>query len=243
MTDTSPTLAPPSLSSRGRAAIELAAGATIAFGSKALLDPYIWKFSGPVSLLIVLTVATIYLHRRGETWSQLGLRNPGGWKSWLLVLPQVLLGVAVIIGTGALTAYGGEALGLWSTDAPPAGVEARWGDIQGNLPVYLLWLFLAWVSAGFGEELFFRAYMVSRAERIVKGLPLALFMAILIPAAIFGFAHFYYQGMRGLFTTGMIGLSIGALYLLYKRNLWPLIIAHGLVDTLGFTAMYLGADW
>ena len=236
------TASPASPAARTRAAAELAAGAVIAFGSKALLDPFIWKFSGPVSLLIVLTLATLYFRHRGETWSELGLRKPARLKSWLLIPPQILLGVAVIIGTGAGAALGGDALGLWSTDAVPDGVEARWGDIVGNLPVYLLWLTLAWVSAGFGEELFFRAFMISRAERIVAGAPAALFLAILIPAAIFGFAHFYYQGLRGLVVTGLIGLAIGALYLVYKRNLWPLIIAHALVDTLGFTAMYLDLD-
>lgn len=229
--------------SRLRAAIELTAGVTIAFGTKAILDPYIWKFSGPISLAVVLTVATLYLHSRGETWAQLGLRNPGGWKSWALLLPQILLGVVVILGVGAGTALLGDALGLWQAGALPDGAEDRWGDIRGNLPVYLLWLVLAWVSAGFGEELFFRGFMVSRAERVTKGLPFALFLAVLIPAAIFGIAHFYYQGLRGLIVTGLIGLSLGTLYLLYKRNLWPLIVAHGLVDTLGFTALYLDADW
>jgi len=229
--------------SRLRAAIELTAGVTIAFGTKAILDPYIWKFSGPISLAVVLTVATLYLHSRGETWAQLGLRNPGRWKSWALLLPQIVLGVVVILGVGAGTAFLGDTLGLWQTGALPHGVEDRWGNISGNLPVYLLWLALAWVSAGFGEELFFRGFMVSRAERVTKGLPFALCLAVLIPAAIFGIAHFYYQGLRGLIVTGLIGLSLGTLYLLYKRNLWPLIVAHGLVDTLGFTALYLDADW
>ncbi|WP_300555102.1 CPBP family intramembrane glutamic endopeptidase [Maricaulis sp.] len=229
--------------SRLRAAIELTAGVTIAFGTKALLDPYIWKFSGPISLAVVLTLATLYLHSRGETWAQLGLRNPGRWKSWALLLPQIVLGVVVILGVGAGTAFLGDTLGLWQTGALPDGVEDRWGNIRGNLPVYLLWLALAWISAGFGEELFFRGFMVSRAERVTKGLPFALFLAVLIPAAIFGIAHFYYQGLRGLIVTGLIGLSLGTLYLLYKRNLWPLIVAHGLVDTLGFTALYLDADW
>ena len=35
---------------------------------------------------------------------------------------------------------------------------------------------------------------------------------------------------------------VGTLYLLYKRNLWPLILAHGAVDSLAFTAMYLDLD-
>jgi membrane protease YdiL (CAAX protease family) len=230
--------------SRLRALIELSAGVGIAFGTKALLDPYIWKLSGPVSLLIVLSLATLYLHHRGETWSGLGLRRPPGWKSWALILPQAALGIVAILGTGIATAQLGDAMGLWTIGEEMEGVDARWGDIQGNLPVYLLWLVLAWVSAGFGEELFFRGYLVSRAEGVFRGLfPGAIVLVVLVPALIFGTGHAYYQGFRGLVVTGMIGLALGVLYLLYKRNLWPLIIAHGAVDTLAFTAMYLDADW
>lgn len=235
MTDTSP--------SRSRAALELLAAITIAFGSKAILDPFIWKFSGPLSLLIVLSVATVYLHHRGETWSGLGMARPRGWKSSLLVLPQTLLAIVAILGSGVATAYLGDAAGLWSTDTLPEGVEARWGNIAGNLPVYLMWLAIVWTSAAFGEEMFFRAVLVSRVERIFAGIPMRAVLSVLIPALIFGFAHMYYQGVRGLVVTGTIALALGTLYLLYKRNLWPLILAHGLVDTLAMTALYLEADW
>lgn len=229
--------------SRTRAALELLAAPVIAFGSKAMLDPFIWKFSGPVSLLIVLTVATLYMRHRGESWAQLGLRSPGGWKSKLLVLPQTLLAIISILGTGVLIATLGDTLGLWDTSVVPEGVEARWGNIQGNLPVYLMWMAIVWTSAAFGEEMFFRAVLITRAERAFRGLPFAPGLAVLTAALIFGTGHFYYQGMRGLIVTGMIGVALGLLYLVYKRNLWPLILAHGLVDSLAMTALYLDADW
>ena len=44
--------------------------------------------------------------------------------------------------------------------------------------------------------------------------------------------------MRGLVMTGAIGFSLGLLFLLYRKNLWPLIIGHALVDSLVFTATY-----
>jgi len=235
MTDTSP--------SRTRAALELLAAPVIAFGSKAMLDPFIWKFSGPVSLLIVLTVATLYMRHRGESWAQLGLRSPGGWKSKLLVLPQTLLAVVAIIATGGLIATLGDALGFWDTSVLPAGVEARWGNIKGNLPVYLMWMAIVWTSAAFGEEMFFRAFLITRAERAFSGIPFAPVLAVLVAALIFGTGHFYYQGLRGLIVTGMIGVALGLLYLGYKRTLWPLILAHGLVDSLAMTGLYLDADW
>ncbi|MGV6819170.1 MAG: CPBP family intramembrane glutamic endopeptidase [Parvularcula sp.] len=71
--------------------------------------------------------------------------------------------------------------------------------------------------------------------------PLEAVAAIVTAGIIFGYGHFYYQGLGGWITTGMIGIAIGFLFLLYKRNLWPLIIAHAFVDSLGMTSMYL--EW
>jgi membrane protease YdiL (CAAX protease family) len=35
-------------------------------------------------------------------------------------------------------------------------------------------------------------------------------------------------------------LVSGILYLLFKRNLWPLTLSHGLVNTIGLTLIYTG---
>jgi CAAX protease family protein len=211
-------------------------------GSKLVFDQIVWKYAGPLSLLCTFSAIALFTARNKENWSGFGLVGLSGWKSWALLLPQAMLGFVAIIGIGAGTAFAGDALGLWSTDAVPDGVEDRWGDIVGNLPVYLGWLAIAWISAGFGEEVFFRGYMINRMEALLPHAKWALALAVLIPAVGFGVAHMYYQGFRGLVVTGLIGLMIGTLYIAYKRNIWPLIIAHGAVDTLGFTAMFLDLD-
>lgn len=38
--------------------------------------------------------------------------------------------------------------------------------------------------------------------------------------------------------TGAIGLMLGYLYIHYQRNLWPLIAAHGIIDSISFTVIY-----
>lgn len=48
--------------------------------------------------------------------------------------------------------------------------------------------------------------------------------------------------MRGAIVTCGIGLAFGAMFLLFKRNLWPLIFLHGVIDTLTFTALFLDAE-
>tara|TARA_R110002124_G_scaffold234173_2_gene399558 strand:+ start:4345 stop:5055 length:711 start_codon:yes stop_codon:yes gene_type:complete len=235
MTDTNPP-------SRVRSLIELGCVVAFALISKLILDQYIWKFSGPVSLALTLVLFSIWMQRRGETWSAIGLRPLPGLKAKLLILPQALLGVVAILATGVLTGLAGDALGLWSVAEQPAGVAERWGDVRGNLPVYLLWVTLSWVSGGFAEEMFFRGVLITWAARVFGGKGAALVLAVLFAGFVFGYGHFYYQGLRGWVSTGMIGVALGVLYLVYKRNLWPLIIAHGLVDTLVFTAHYADLD-
>lgn len=232
-------LAPPS---RIRSLIELACVLAFALISKLILDQYIWKFAGPVSLAITLTLLTIYMQHRGEHWSTMGLRALPGVKAKLLVLPQALLAVVGILAAGVLTGLAGDALGWWSMDTEPAGVTERWGDVRGNLPVYLLWVALSWLSGGFAEEMFFRGFLITWAARVLGGNGTAFILAVLFAGFVFGYGHFYYQGLRGWVTTGMIGIVLGLLFLAYRRNLWPLVLAHGLVDTLVFTAHYADLD-
>ena len=225
-----------------RAAVEFFGFIGLAFLSKLALDPFIWKFSGPVSLIGTLAILTIYLRSRGESWGQLGFVRLRGLRSWSLLIPQALLAVAGIVALGAAVFLLGELLQIGFIQQRPEGVEERWGDVRGNLPVFLMWLGIVWTSAAFGEEMFFRGFLIDRASKIFVNVRFGALLAILLPAFIFGVGHMYYQGVRGLITTGLIGLWLGALFLGYKRNLWPLVLAHGLIDSLTFTAEYLDLD-
>ena len=251
MTDTSPTAAttpdqatplPARNSSRFGVLAELALVIAVMVGSKLIFDRIVWTYAGPLSLLCTFTLLLVITRLRRESWSNFGLVKLRRWWSWPLIIPQALLGFAAIGLIGAGTAFLGDALGFWSTDTIPEGVEARFGNVVGNLPVYLGWIALSWISAGFGEEVFFRGYMINRAGKFFPKAWWGTAFAVLLPAIGFGIVHMYYQGLRGLVVTGMIGLALGTLYILYKRNIWPLVIAHGAFDTLTFTAFYLDLD-
>ena len=224
------------------ALVEVMAVVAIAFLSKAALDSFTWRFSGPVSLIALLILLTLYLRRRGIHWSGMGLRAVPGIRSRLLMVPQTLLAIVAIMATGVGTQLAGRALGLDFMSEGQGGVEDRWGDVAGNVPVYLMWLGIGIVSGGLAEEMFFRGYLITRLQTAFKGLRLAPVLAVFIPGLIFGYGHYYYQGLGGLITTGMIGIVLGVLFLLYKRNLWPLIIAHACVDSLAITAMFMQWD-
>ena len=64
-------------------------------------------------------------------------------------------------------------------------------------------------------------------------------LALLVPlgwgTAAFG-EELIYRGLNA----AAIGLVSGGVYLANGRKLWPLIIAHGLVDSVGLTVLCLG---
>lgn len=80
--------------------------------------------------------------------------------------------------------------------------------------------------------------MTQLLSALGKG-PAGLGAAVAIQAVLFGVAHAY-LGFRGILTAGCVGLIYGALYLCNGRNLAPLVLAHGLTDSLSLLAIYLG---
>lgn len=228
----------------GRMGLLLEVGFLLAVlvGTKLIFDQIVWRYAGPISLGITLAVLAMIMAWRGESRATLGLIRLKRWWSAPLILPQAILGVIAILAAGTGVAFAGDFLGFWSLEGDQEGIDARFGDIVGNLPVYLGWLALTWTSAAIGEEVFFRGYLINRIGRILPDARWGQVLSVMIPAFIFGMVHVYYQGIPGLIQTGLIGAALGTLYLVYKRNLWPLILAHGAVNTLSFTTLYLGLD-
>lgn len=218
--------------------LEVLAFAALAFGSRLAFAQIAWAYSGPMSLLFTLIVLTLYMRARGVTWRDMGLVRLPGWKAKALVIPKAIVPFALFAAAVSLVLFAGEPMGLTRTDT--GGVEARWGSVEGNLPMLLLWLAIVWTSAAFGEEMFFRGFMVTRLADGLAGVPGRLAIAVILPALIFGYGHYYYQGLFGLVMTGLIGLAFGIAFLLLRRNLWPLVLIHGVIDTLNFVALYRG---
>lgn len=223
-------------------AAEVAAFVGFALLSKYLMSLFFWRYAGPASLLLTLAILTLYLHARGLGWRAMGLIALPSWKARLMVLPQAALTLVAFAVAVGLTAVAGPAVGLEFMTEVPGGVEARWGAVAGSVPHYLLWLILVWTAAAFGEEMFFRGYLITRLQTLFVGAEWGTVLVVVLPALIFGYGHFYYQGWRGAVVTGAIGLAFGAMFLLFKRNLWPLILLHGVIDTLTFTAIFMRWD-
>ena len=94
-----------------------------------------------------------------------------------------------------------------------------------------------WIQAGFGEELVFRGFLLTRLELLLGAGFTATMIAVAGQAMLFGAGH-WYLGPRGITTATLLGLMLGVVCVCDGRNLVPLIGAHGLADSLSLIAIY-----
>lgn len=219
--------------------VEVESFVGFALMSKYLLSLVFWRYAGPVSLLLTLAVLTAYMQACGVGWSAMGLRRLPGLRAKLMVFPQALLVLVAFAAVVAITTIGGPAIGLDFMRELSSGVDDRWGAVAGSVPHFLLWLAIVWTAAAFGEEMFFRGYLITRLHAAFGEGWAGAIGAVVMAALIFGYGHYYYQGLRGAVVTFGIGLAFGGMFLVLKRNLWPLILLHGVIDTLTFTAIFM----
>ncbi len=184
---------------------------------------------GPIlAVCLPLSVATAVLWFRGETWRELRLFRRLPWKQLMLWI-AVALGVTYLLGNFVVTPL------LKQMGVAPTDVSALSFLIHGSLPNYLLFLIpVSWGSAAFGEELLVRGYLLHRLESLSN-----TWVAVVAQAAIFALAHLY-QGWMGVINIFVLALIFGVVFIRCGRSLWPLIIAHGLIDTIAITLIYIG---
>lgn len=187
-------------------------------------------YAGQASMLIGLIAATLVLRHNGETWYDLGLRFPTSWGGFA---KGAVLTVLILIGVSAANWVLLTTLPLLLGEA----AERTFFEVS-DLTTYLTFMGLVWTTNAFGEEMLFRGFLMSRLSAMMGGTRFAWIVAAFAQAIIFGIGHAY-QGIGGIVTTGVIGLVFGLFYLVGRRNLLPLIVAHGIINTFGITAIYL----
>lgn len=153
-------------------------------------------------------------------WRGIGLdrRQPARDLVWGIVIALVILGPA--LGFYLLA----RSLGL-STTIVMADLAEHWWTI----PMYCLSAF----QSGFLEEVLMIGYLTARWRqagwhRVV---------AIVVNALIRGSYHLY-QGFGGFISNMVFGFLLGWFYQ-KTRRLWPLIIAHTVIDVVAFVGYSL----
>jgi len=172
------------------------------------------------------------LKREDISWHDLGFKMPDN------IGKSVLFGIGAMISSFVIIAVvisGIRAAGL------PVPDTTLFGFLEGNTAIYIPFMILVvWGSAAIGEELLARGFLLNRLEIVFKNAQKPWLLAAAAQAVLFGLAHFY-QGPSGIIITGIVGFVLALAYQFTGRNLVAPIIAHGLIDTVSITSIYLGA--
>ena len=159
-----------------------------------------------------------------------GIRPAGIGLGRLRFRPDVLggAGLAALIGLPGLLLYvAGRALGL-NAEVEAAGLHSSWWRI----PV----LVLAAFANGFAEEVVVVGYLITR----LRQLGLTERQALALSSGLRGLYHLY-QGFAAGLGNVVMGVVFGYVWARTGR-LWPLVIAHGLIDTVAFVGYLLVSD-
>jgi membrane protease YdiL (CAAX protease family) len=177
-----------------------------------------------------LLVAWLWLRSDRALADAFNLARPPSWRGALAMAAGATVAIVIVLLAGSVLT---SAAGL---EAPnTSGVM----ELVRQSPLELLvWIaIVAWGSAAFGEELLWRGFLMDRLARL-PGLSGRTAAVLVIQAVLFGLPHLY-QGWSGVIVTGTVGLILGWMRIRTRGNLWPLIIAHGLVDTIMLSAGYV----
>lgn len=180
--------------------------------------------------VVVIAGVHALLRWRGEGWRALGLVPPR-----LVDLPRALGALLLVFAVNAGLA------GVVQLLAPEllAGHQQRLGGVAqvmaAGVPMAAVAAVMLFV--GFYEEVLARGWLLGRSRRLLPG----RWPPVLLSSVLFGLGHGY-QGAFGVAQTAVIGVVLALLFLRW-RTLWPLILAHGLLNTIAiatFRAMAAG---
>ena len=233
-------------SHRLRYAIELALMLALVFGAARLAEAgaALAHVDLPVMPLLRRTYVTfaailavlVYLRLRGERLAAIGLVAPK--RPWVLVGRGVLLFLVLLVFSSVVRPLIDPVVAQL-TGTSKTLAEQYFAPVRGNLGMLLYLIPFGWLFGGFGEEIFYRGVVMTRFAQVLGEGRAAWIAALLLQAIPFAIGHSY-QGPVGMVATYVTAVITGAGTLMWGRNLWPAIIAHGLLDTFGFMALYAG---
>ena len=178
---------------------------------------------GLVSKVPAFLIAWLLLRLRGDSLASIGLKPP---RSWARALMLGLLVAASVFAAVFVSEKLGYRRNLTAFNA-----------LQGNLELTLYEVCYVLIGAGFYEEFMFRGFLMQGLAMLFGAGRGAWIVACVVQGALFGIAHAY-QNSLGIAITGTLGVLMGLLVLASGRNLWPVIIGHGLFDASRFVLFY-----
>jgi membrane protease YdiL (CAAX protease family) len=173
----------------------------------------LWILGGVVVEWSFVIVVWFVLRTRKSSFKDLGVWRLGTWPAWVLALLFAALSIASNLRF-----------------LPHMHIPISYAFLPPGF--HLVAALLMGTTAGFCEEVLFRAFLMTEFARAGYGKT----MQVLIPGLAFGLSHagFLNQGFLpwlGIaLPVAVIGMVWGIAYLLGRRSLVPTVVAHFLND-------------
>lgn len=173
----------------------------------------LWVSHGMIVEWGLVAVVWLALRKRGSSFQDLGTWRIGTWPAWLLALGLTALSIA-----NNLRFFHFLHIPISYAFLPPG--------------FHLTASLMIGTTAAFCEEVLFRAFLMSE----FAGAGYGRVLQVLVPGLAFGLAHAGYWN-QGWFAwlgialpTAILGMLWGVAYLLGRRGLVPVMVAHFLND-------------
>ena len=175
----------------------------------------------PLSAVLVLAWA-----KRSRTpWREIGYVRP---KSWI---GSLVVGIAVGVALKFLL----KAIVMPLLGADP--INQAYHYLAGNPTAAGPLVFQMMITAGFGEETFFRGYMFERLGKLLGQSLSAKVVTVLVTSVSFAALHYFEQGLAGAQQATITGLVFGTIFAVTGR-IWMLMVAHAAFDLTALAIIY-----
>ena len=175
----------------------------------------------PLSAILVL----IWVKISDTPWREMGYVRPRSW------LKTIATGVAL----GVALKFVMKAMVMPLFGAPP--INQAYHFVTGNPAVIPMMLFTVIVTAGFGEETFYRGWMFERLGKLVGRSVFAKIAIVLVTSILFASVHYPEQGIPGAEQALMTGLIFGSIFAA-TGQIFTLMIAHAAFDLAALWMIY-----
>jgi uncharacterized protein len=123
--------------------------------------------------------------------------------------------------------------------APP--LNQAYQFVVGNAAVIPLMLYTMIVTAGFGEETFYRGWMFERLGKLFGQSTGAKIAIVLITTVLFASVHYLEQGIPGVEQAFVTGLVFGSIFAI-TGQIFLLMVAHAAFDLTALWMIYYGLE-
>jgi membrane protease YdiL (CAAX protease family) len=175
----------------------------------------------PLSALLVL--AWVKLSR--TPWREIGYARPSSWIGSLVVGMTVGVVFKLLMKTIVMPLLG----------ANP--INQAYHYLTGNPTAAVPLVFWLIITAGFGEETFFRGYMFERLGKLLGRSASARVVIVLGTSLIFGALHYLDQGLAGAQQAMITGSVFGTIFACTGR-IWMPMFAHAAFDLTALAIIY-----